>query len=282
MAAALFASSALPLLWWREWIQQFPTGIPVTNQLLNGNGIRLMPAWWRWLFGDRIGRLMFGYWGAPLLFFGLIQTLVLRTPKQKNKEASAARRFLVLWIQQYGAVLGLTAGMLGYLVVFASGNVQHDYYQILLLPLVSWLWALGAFWLIRRTRSSPERWGAILSVVVIGVFSWAYSWYHIKDFFEVRNLAMVRAGQAVDRSTPADALVIAPYQGDTAFLFQTNRRGWPLGHDIQKKIEMGARYYVTTTQDDEANALMKQYALIEQTPDYIFLDLSKPLQQAEE
>jgi hypothetical protein len=42
----------------------------------------------------------------------------------------------------------------------------------------------------------------------------------------------------------ADAKVIAPYMGDTAFLFQTNRTGWPIGFEIDKKIAEGAQYYV--------------------------------------
>ncbi len=50
----------LPLGLWRAWIQNFPQGIPANRWLFNGNGIRLRPAWFRWLFADRMGRLMLG------------------------------------------------------------------------------------------------------------------------------------------------------------------------------------------------------------------------------
>jgi hypothetical protein len=54
-------------------------------------------------------------------------------------------------------------------------------------------------------------------------------------------------------------MVIAPYMGDTAFLYQTNRRGWPIGGEIDKKIKAGATYYATTTRDAEFNELKSKY-----------------------
>ena len=83
------------------------------------------------------------------------------------------------------------------------------------------------------------------------------------------------AGQAVDKLTPADAKVIAPYQGDTAFLFQTNRTGWPIGGRIDDKIKMGATYYITTTDDDEAKQLEAKYTVVEKTSQYVLIRLSQ-------
>ncbi len=60
------------------------------------------------------------------------------------------------------------------------------------------------------------------------------------------------------------------------FLFQTNRTGWPIGFEIDDKIELGAEYYVSTSLDDEARELLKKYHIIEQTPEFIILDLQKP------
>lgn len=264
----------LPLLWWRQWIQNFPTGIPASSWLLNGNGIRLRPAWWRWIFADRIGRLMFGYWGAPLLLLGLLGSLPSRL--KLSSSSSLIIKFLtwlLAWVLQSGALLGLSMGMLAYLVVFASGNVQHDYYQILLLPLVSWLTASGMFWLYERAKPGAERMGVVVLVLFISIFSLAFSWYAVKDWFGIQNPAIVQAGQAVDRLTPDEALIIAPYMGDTAFLFQTNRRGWPLGFDIDKKIARGADYYVSTAYDDETNELMRRYQVVDQNDQYVIINL---------
>jgi len=81
----------------------------------------------------------------------------------------------------------------------------------------------------------------------------------------------------VNQLTPPDAKVIAPYGGDTAFLFQTDRTGWPVGGDINSKRAAGATHYVTTTLDDEARQLLESYRLVEQTDQYLILDLTESL-----
>ena len=265
------AISVGPVIWWREWIQQFPSGIPASDWLLNGNGIRFRPAWWRWLFGDRMGRLFFGNWGAPFILLGGASAL-LGFQKAKSIYGSLDKL-----LQQEGAALGSILAILSYLVVFASGNVQHDYYQILIVPFVSILWARGAVWLVVQGRTLWQKFVLGMVVLITVVFSLSFAWYEVKGFFDVRNPASFVAGRAVDLRTPADAKVIAPGFGDTTLLFQTNRRGWPIGFEIEDKIKKGAQFYITTSQDDEANALMKRYPVIEKTDQYILLDLRQEL-----
>ena len=48
---------------------------------------------------------------------------------------------------------------------------------------------------------------------------------------------------------PKDAKVVAPYNGDTAFLYQMNRKGWPaVDNSIDNIIERGATHYVSLDQ----------------------------------
>jgi hypothetical protein len=267
--------AVVPLLLWRRWIQQFPEGIPASDWLLNGNGIRLKPAWWRWLFADRIGRLMFGNWGAGLLALGGVLSFA-HTRSLSSKATSPVMK-IVRWVessaQKSGALWGGLIGTALYLIVFASGNVQHDYYQIIILPVIVWLWAVGAVGLIRLMPTYWHKTVMAMSIMVIASFSWFFAWYFVKDWYHINNWAIVRAGEAVRRHTPADSLIIAPYMGDTAFLFQTDRRGWPLGFDIDEKIEQGAAYYVSTSKDDEANELRRKYPVIDETDDYILIHL---------
>lgn len=77
----------------------------------------------------------------------------------------------------------------------------------------------------------------------------------------------------MDKVAPNDALIIAPYMGDTAFLYQTNRRGWPIGGEIDKRIEQGADYYVTTALNDEAKSLMDIYQIIESNDQFTLIKL---------
>jgi hypothetical protein len=86
---------------------------------------------------------------------------------------------------------------------------------------------------------------------------------------------MVEAGKAVDELVEPDALVIAPYGGDTAFLYQTNRRGWPIGGAIEEKIAAGADYYVTTSLDEEAKNLLLKHENFAQNEDFLIIDLNQ-------
>lgn len=244
----LALSACVPLYLWRRWILQFPQGIPDSIWLLNGNHIRFKGAWFYWLFADRLGRLILGYWGTVLAAFGVLA-------KKKTTVIS-------WWL----------TGALMYLVVFATGNVQHDYYQIPLIPIISVLLAYGIHFLL--TTKVFSRATSRLLLFVICIFAFSFSWYHIRSYYGINNPAIIQAGQAVDRLTPPEALVIAPYMGDTAFLYQTNRRGWPIGFGIDDKINKGAQYYVSVNYDDEANELMKKYPIVEKTDQYLILQLN--------
>lgn len=305
-ALYLFGLSLIPLWWWRSWIAKYPEGIPASDWLFNsldGNPIRLRPAWFRWLVWERYAKMILGGGGllaALLSIFG------------KNK----LRELLIVW---GGCVLA-------YLIIIAAGNVRHDYYQTITLPLVSLtigqgMWAVSqitrprkllALWiaavaLITVITYFPEpgsieqyrpswlmifTWGVlggwtafaalkqihsktlglkyavVLGATAIIIGNWfVRGYYHTRPDYEL-------AGAAVDRLTPPDAKVIAPAFGDTILLFQTNRTGWALGFEIEDKIAKGATYYVSTAYDDEARALEQKYTVIEKTDNHIIIKLT--------
>ena len=242
-----FGISLIPLLLWRWWMAQFPEGIPASTWLLNGDAIRFKGAWWYWIFADRIGRLILGYWGLIPLAFGWIK----------------ASRFVKLFL----------LSSLLYLVIFATGNVRHDYYQILLLPAVSIMVGLGLNYLLSLNK--------LLAVISL-LFMLSFGWYHIRDFYNINHPEIVQAGKAVSANTDWKALVVAPYDGDTAFLYQTERRGWPIMEgSIDDMIAKGAQYYVSVRFDDLTKKLMSQssglhpkYKIIEYTDSYVLIQLA--------
>jgi len=262
----ILTTSILPLLGWRTYIEQFSSGIPANSWLFNGNGIRLKPAWWRWLFGERIAFHMLGQWASGFLILGLLGI---------NKFTSGRNTALF-----YRFCIALAFGWFMYLVVFATGNVQHDYYQIPLIPVVSILVASGVIWLYDTLKNQLPRIIVAVALTFILALSTFLAWYHIRGYYQINNPAIVEAGIAVDTLTPQKSLVIAPYMGDTAFLFQTNRRGWPIGFSIDEKIRLGATHYVTTTYDDEARELEARFTTLEKTPKYLLLDLTLPASES--
>ena len=242
----------LPFGWWRTWIEQFPSGIPASDWLFNGNGIRFTPAWVRWIFYERLTKLILGFGGVILAGVAMFFS--------KNRLKT------ILW--------AWALSLLAYVMVLATGNVQHDYYQVLIMPAVAVMTGLGFSYLLGLGKGLKKLYLTALAGFIF-VLMLALAWYEVRGFFWVNNGAMVEAGQEVDKLAGQDVLVIAPYMGDTAFLFQTNRRGWPIGGDIENKIKAGARYYVTTTRDDEYRELLKKYTLVKETANYSIIKLTK-------
>lgn len=242
-----------PLIWWRSHILSYPAGLPASDWLVNSTGIRFRPAWFRWLFSERIGKLILGVYGTTFLMLGLIA-------KPKNEGVS-------YWLWSLGILL--------YFSVIAGGNVQHDYYQAIIIPYLCFLMAKGAALMLSLSRATYSRLLTIMMTVVVFVSMISLSWYEVKGYYQINNWAIVEAGKAADELIPKDAKIIAPYNGDTAFLYQTHRSGWPLGYDIEDKIAKGATHYVSVSYDDEARDLEKKYTLISKNDKYIIIKLSK-------
>lgn len=251
------AVSVVPFLAWRQWIEQYPSGIPDSKWLFNSNGIRLRPAWFRWLFWERLTILFLGYVGVVTLPLNLLR---------RNRD---------FWV--YAA---WWTGILAYFVIIATGNVQHDYYQNLALPIICISVGRGlvilADLLMKKAGLTPKLAWALCALLLTATVALAWK-TRVQGYYQINHWEYVEAGAAVDRLVPANAKVIAPAFGDTMFLFQTNRQGWPIGYEIDDKIQKGAEYYVTTSMDDEANELQAKYQTVEQTPTYLILNLTQPL-----
>ncbi len=243
----------LPFLIWRDWIAKFPEGVPAFKWLLNGNGIRFKPAFFRWMFGERIAILILGKWGVIPLFFGILSAVEIP--------------YLLTWF----------LGAITFVVVFATGNIQHDYYQIMLMPALSIIVALG----IKRLWQPETNWNVTIVkrglLVISLIFMLAFSWYDVKGDYQVNHWEIVHAGSAVQRLTHQNAVVVAAYMGDSAFLYQTDRRGFTLlAAPIQKLQDLyGVSYYISTTYDNDTNQIMKDYTVVEETPEYVVVRLTK-------
>lgn len=253
------AFSFLPFLWWREWIEKFPSGIPASDWLFNSNRIRLRPAWFRWLFYHRLTQLITGY-----------GTLIMPLA------------FLQKWKKATWMMLSWWLGLLAYLIVIATGNVQHDYYQVLLIPIIMMTLAEASLIFYQLFNLKFGQRVAIISVSLLITIFWWLSFNQVKGYFNINHWEYVKAGQRVDQVLPSDSKVIAPAMGDTIFLFQTNRTGWPIGFEIEEKISKGAEYYIGTSFDDETNMLMEKYEIIEKTDDYVIIDLKAPVTSGQE
>jgi hypothetical protein len=248
------AIAFIPFILWRIWMRNFPEGIPLFEWAFNGDRIRFRPSFWRWIFGERLGKLILGTWGLIPFVIGVLV---------KEKKNSFILFFLL--------------GMFFYVLVFASANVKHDYYQTFIIPAVALTLASGALalWKGLGMHKYLSRITLLFSVFIMLMLGWL----GVKDNFSIIHPEILQAGAAVDRLTPKDALIIAPYNGDTAFLYQTKRWGWPAVDDsIDNIIKKGADYYATVNLDDaDTKMIVGRFKVIERTDQYLIADLHQEL-----
>ncbi len=252
----MFIPGLLPLLFWRIWMNQFPEGIPASNWLLNGTGIRFKPSFFRWILVDRIGREILSITGSILLFIGL---LIKATPKEG----------LLLHILAFSSIL--------FVIVFATGNVQHDYYQTFIIPALVIFTARGFVLLLGGVPGFLSRFWTIPLALLFLPLTIYFGWNEVRGLYQINNPAIVEAGKEADKLLPKEAVVIAPYNGDTSFLYQVNRPGWPVvAFPLDEMIaKFGVTHYVSTALDDNTKYALKKYTTLVQKKDYVIIDLTK-------
>ena len=87
----------------------------------------------------------------------------------------------------------------------------------------------------------------------------------------------MEAGKFADRILPIDAIIVAPYNGDTAFLYQINRPGWPVvALPLPEMVgDYGVTNYVSVNRDNQTNWVLRHFKILEDNSKFIIADLTK-------
>lgn len=247
-----FFVSLTPFLIWRIWILNYPEGIPASEWLFFSvntyrgvEPIFFKPAFFRWIFKERLAELILGNYLLVFFILGF-----LKRPK---------RSFLFFW-------LGLASII--YLFTFQGGNVQHDYYQIIILPALAILIGIGInFFLSEKVFFPILNWITTLIIILMSFF---FSFYEVKNFYQYPQ-DLITTANIIKTLTKEDEKIITDRLGDTTLLYLSERRGYPaITDDLETLKKKGAQYLVTD-KNELANELKNQYQLIfESNRIYIF------------
>lgn len=219
----------VPLMVWRTFIQQFPEGIPFSQWLLTSvntpeglQPIFFRPSFFRWVFFERISQLILG---GFLVFFLLLGVLF---PPKKNLQLP----LVFMW------------SSLLYLLVFQGGNVQHEYYQILILPSLGLLIGVGSGYYFRQKKVGFVM---VRLLVILSIFaaSSLFSYYQVKNKYDEQPQLLLIADVVKSLTTEKD-LIVTDSQGDTTLLYLSDRRGYPAPYrELSVLKDQGAKYFVT-------------------------------------
>ena len=250
-----FTLALLPFVLWRLWILQQPQGIPASNWLMNGDHIRFRPAFWWWLVSERLGREILGATGLVLFVIGL-----LVRPRNSNY-------FMHIWV----------VSLFSYFVIFATGNVRHNYYQYIFGPVAAVFLTQGFVSLIKGLPNFLPRFWTIILAMLFLPLSFYFSFLSVKEFYKINNPNMIEAGKKADQILPKNAVIVAPYNGDSAFLYQTNRSGFPFVPlpSVELVADFGVTHFVSTNHDSKTNWVLRHFLILEDNPKFVISDLTK-------
>lgn len=252
-----FVLAIIPFIAWRWWIGHFPEGIPASDWLFTSvatsegmKEIFMRPAFFRWIFYERISNLILGAYSISLLMLGII-----KKPK---------KTFLLLTI-------GISSII--YLFTFQGGNVQHDYYQIMILPTLAIFCGLGAGTILSEKKIFLNSFFSFFVISTIMIFSFLFSYNQVKDFYSY-NENFVKITNTIKMLTEPDARVVTDTMGDTTMLYNIDRKGYPskyLGFAQMK--EQGMNYFVTYNKSTAEEAVSEGYEIVFENDSFFLIKL---------
>ncbi len=235
-----FVLAAIPYALWTIYIARFPEGIPSCPtcpegtiswliKYVNTTGglqdIFFKPSFFRWIFFERISSIILG--GYLTVFF-VLGFLV------KTK-----RYFLhSLWISA-----------LAYLLVFQGGNVQHEYYQTLILPALAVMVGTGVGLFVTQNKIFISQMVTFLVIVALFGFSFFISFYHVRGYYGFPQ-GQVNMARVIRDLTPQNSKIVTDTLGDTTLLYLSHREGSPSVFKSLPELQKdGYRYFVTSKGD---------------------------------
>lgn len=224
--------SFLPLILWRSYIQQFPEGIPFNEWLISHvntyqglQNIFFRPAFFRWIFFERINNIILGGFAAGFFFIGLIA-------RQKN-----------------AFLHSIALSSFAYLFTFQGGNVQHEYYQILILPMLAIFTAIGITCVLQNKKNNIYPLFSYGIVIGILAFSFFISQYRVKDYYNVPQ-HLLSAARIISNLTLPEDKIVTDTTGDTTLLYLANRTGSPAVFKTLEELKKdGYKYFFTDHHD---------------------------------
>ncbi len=204
-----FLLAGIPLLIWRYYITNFPEGIPASDWLISRvntfegqKEIFMRPAFFRWIFYERMNNLILGGYLTTLFVVGLLRK----------------RSSLFL--------LSIPVASLLYILTFQGGNVQHAYYQTIAFPGIAVAVGMGAQTLITSIAFLNSFVSTVAVFILFGA-SFFFSYFQVKDYYHVPQDLLQMANIIKTFSQPSDKIV-ADRMGDTTLLYLSDRKGSPL------------------------------------------------------
>ncbi|MDO8610410.1 MAG: glycosyltransferase family 39 protein [bacterium] len=230
----------VPFILWRSYIQKFPEGIPASDWLITSvntyegvKNIFFKPAFFRWIFFERLNNYILGGYLTFFFVLGIIR-----------KQSSFILHSILI-------------SALAYLLVFQGGNVQHEYYQTLILPAVALSIGMGVSFIIVQIKSF---WHPIFTyslIVAIFLFSFFISFYKVRDYYNYSS-DLTQIANIINTLTSPTDKIVTDQTGDTTLLYLMDRKGAPAIYKDPAELSKLGYNYLVTLNDGEIRTMKEQ------------------------
>lgn len=235
-----FLVAAVPTFLWRKYIQGFPEGIPANDWLITSvntyqglQNIFFRPAFFRWIFFERINAIILGGYMSVFFLLGIVK----RTGKY--------------------LIHAILISSLLYLFVFQGGNVQHEYYQTLILPALAAFVGIGIQETLNYAGNEFNRWIAYFIILLTLVFSLFFSYYHVRDYYNY-STDLVQEADIIQALTKPTDWVVTDTTGDTTLLYLADRKGAPALYKDEITLKQLGYSYLVIFNKDYSNQLKEK------------------------
>lgn len=251
-----FILGIIPLSLWRLYILNYPEGIPPSDWLITSvntyqglQNIFFRPAFFRWIFFERINNFILGGYLTFFLILGVLS-------KQKKY-----------------ILLSILISSLAYLFTFQGGNVQHEYYQTYILPAVALFIGVGVSTIYENKKFFFH--SLITSVIVIALFglSFFFSFYKVRDYYTYPT-ELPQIANIVKTLTNEQDTIVTDRLGDTTLLYLTERKGAAsIYKDPPELKKLGYKYLVTLHEDLIKDLKGKKYKVVFENNTFAMFEL---------
>lgn len=238
-----FTLSIVPFLLWRLYIRNFPEGVPANLWLITSvntyeglKNIFFRPAFFRWIFFERLNNMILGGYLSIFFLLGIV------------------RKYQRLFFHS------LLVSALIYLFTFQGGNIQHEYYQVIILPVVAIFIGLGVDFLWNLKKQLISQYITIPITVIIFALSFFFSFYRVKDFYNYPQ-DLVNISRIIKSLTKENDKIITDTLGDTTLLYLSERRGSPAPYKEFAEFKKDDYRYFVTINPDVIKGILEQRKL---------------------
>lgn len=234
----------VPLFAWRTYIKNFPEGIPVSDWLFTSvntsqglKNIMFRPSFFRWIFFERINNLILGGYLTFFFLLGIIS-------KHKKK-----------------LLLSFLIAIITYVLVFQGGNVQHEYYQTLILPVLAMMVGLGIDFVFENKKNFISPFFVLLFTFLIFGFSFYFSYFRVADYYQYSQ-ELVQEANIIKSLTEKDDLIVTDRIGDTTLLYLSDRRGAPSIFKTPLELKQLGYKYLITSSEGQISSMRPEFKII--------------------